>query len=120
MPEVRSAYTRPARNSNVSPFLGTAKAPRILLIAIVNDIELPQRGTKSDLRMQECPCGPLRGIWRRRKVQGYRRWVGDMAFQMTGRIRVELKRHPQRPRLWKKRGEWAQLRESGEDEVEVD
>lgn len=43
-----------------------------------------------------------------------------MAFQMTGRIRVELKRHPQRPRLWKKRGEWAQLRESGEDEVEVD
>ena len=32
-----SAYTRPALNSNVSPFLGTAKAPLIRLTAIMSE-----------------------------------------------------------------------------------
>ena len=30
----QTPYTKPARNSNVSPFFGTVKAPRILLTAI--------------------------------------------------------------------------------------
>lgn len=36
-------YTRPARNSKVSPFLGTAKAPLILLIAMLSETGLQRR-----------------------------------------------------------------------------
>ena len=38
-----AAYTSPARNSNVSPFRGTAKAPRILFIAMASMYKLQQR-----------------------------------------------------------------------------
>lgn len=46
------SYTRPALNSNVSPFLGTAKAPLILLTAI-STLQQQRR------RPQACPsCNP--------------------------------------------------------------
>ena len=38
-----AAYTSPARNSKVSPFRGTVKAPRILFIAMARMYKLQQR-----------------------------------------------------------------------------
>lgn len=53
-------YTRPARNSKVSPFLGTAKAPLILLIAMLSEpgfsddgVAPPQNQMGSEVGMQE-------------------------------------------------------------------
>lgn len=43
----KSSYTRPARNSKVSPFLGTAKAPRILFIAIIGGNRLQRRRSRA-------------------------------------------------------------------------
>lgn len=67
--EGKSAYTRPARNSNVSPFLGTAKAPLMRLIAMLKGGTYRRRPSRSSagnkgskLCMTERPCGPLRGM----------------------------------------------------------
>lgn len=61
-------YTRPARNSNVSPFRGTAKAPRILFIAMLREKKLQQRQGRASAndnrgwRWKSRSVGRLRGI----------------------------------------------------------
>jgi hypothetical protein len=61
-------YTRPARNSNVSPFRGTAKAPRILFIAMLRGKKLQQRQGRASAndnrgwRWKSRSVGRLRGI----------------------------------------------------------
>ena len=56
----KKPYTSPARSSNVSPFLGAANAPLILLTAILEDLEV---GVWTTITTSHCPpqheCWPM-------------------------------------------------------------